>query len=233
MLGYGPVRPAAEGHQRASESRCRRLSTGRPGGRDAQCPCMGFRLHPPALALQPSDTTCSRRRQQPPTCSALLSPEARLHRTPRGPRRIPPPPSPTIPTPLHAPPAAHRGPLPADVPRLLPAGAAIWAAPTPPATLAAPGPPPGVGLPAGPRGGPGPPHRESPAPSGGGAGGAPGATGPCPQRGRRGNAGTAGSTGAGGGAPGGPSSPGAYRGATPATRDNRPPVSLPPTGPTR
>ena len=153
------------------------------------------------------------------------------------PRGVPgvyrPPPPPLDPRPLHAPPAAHRGTLPADVPRLLPAGAAIWAAPTPPATLAAPGPPPGVGLPAGPRGGPGPPHRESPAPSGGGAGGAPGATGPCPQRGRRGNAGTAGSTGAGGGAPGGPSSPGAYRGATPATGDNRPPVPLPPTGPTR
>ena len=52
-----------------------------------------------ALALQLNDTTCSRRRQQPLTCSALLSPEARLHHTPRGPRRLPPPPSPTIPTP--------------------------------------------------------------------------------------------------------------------------------------
>ena len=59
MLVYGPVRPAAKGHQRASESRCRRLSTGRPGGREAQCPCMGFRPQLPALALQPSDTTCS------------------------------------------------------------------------------------------------------------------------------------------------------------------------------
>ena len=111
--------------------------------------------------------------------------------------------------------------------------------PPPPATLAAPGcaapgpPRPGVGLPAGPRGGPRPPQRESPAPLGGGAAGAPGATGPCPQRSRRGDAGAAGSTDAGDGAPGGPSSPGAYRGATPAPWDNQPPVPLPPTGPTR
>ena len=105
MLVYGPVRPAAEGHQSASESRCRRLSTGRPGGREAQCPCMGFRPQLPALALQPSDTTCSHRRLQPLTCSALLSPGARLHRTPRGPRRIPPPPLPHY---THAPYTPHQ-----------------------------------------------------------------------------------------------------------------------------
>ena len=92
MLMYGPVRPAAEGHQRASESRCRRLTTGRPGGKAAQCPCISLRPQLPALAMQPSDTTCSQQRRQPPTCSTLLSPGARLHRTPRDPRRMPPPP---------------------------------------------------------------------------------------------------------------------------------------------
>ena len=90
----GPVRPAAEGHQRASESRCRHLSTGRPGGQEAQCPCMSFRSQLPALALQPSDTSCSRQRRLPLTCSALPSPGARLRRTPRGPRHMPPPPPP-------------------------------------------------------------------------------------------------------------------------------------------
>ena len=65
--------------------------------RSAHAWASGLQL--PALALQPSDATCSRRRQQLLTCSALLSPEARLHHTPRGPRRLPPPPSPTIPTP--------------------------------------------------------------------------------------------------------------------------------------
>ena len=150
-----------------------------------------------------------------------------------------PAPPPPYPCPLHAPPAAHKGSLLADVPRLLPAGAVIWAAPAPPATLAAlgcaaPGPMrPGVGLPAGPSCGPRQPHQEFPAPSGGGAEGAPGATGPCPLSGRRGDAGAAGSTGAGGGAPGGTSCTGAYRGGTAAPGDNQPPVLLLPTGPTR
>ena len=34
----GPLRPAADVHRRASESRCRRLTTGRPGGQGAQWP---------------------------------------------------------------------------------------------------------------------------------------------------------------------------------------------------
>ena len=65
--------------------------------RSAHAWASGLRL--PALALQPSDTACSHRRPQLLTCSALLSPEARLQRTPRGPRLLPPPPSPAIPTP--------------------------------------------------------------------------------------------------------------------------------------
>ena len=65
--------------------------------RSAHAWASGLRL--PALALQPSDTACSHRRPQLLTCSALLSPEARLQHTPRGPRLLPPPPSPAIPTP--------------------------------------------------------------------------------------------------------------------------------------
>ena len=53
--------------------------------------------------------------------------------TPRGvPGVCRPPPPPLYPRPIHTPPAAQRGPLPASVPRLLPAGAAVWASPAPP-----------------------------------------------------------------------------------------------------
>ena len=67
-----------------------------------------------------------------------------LHAAPSCPRRpactIPrgvpgfcrPPPSPLYPHPIRAPPTARGGSLPASVPRLLPAGAAVWASPAPP-----------------------------------------------------------------------------------------------------
>ena len=72
-----------------------------------------------------------------------------LHATPSYPRRpacttrgvagvCRPPRPPLYPLPIHTPPAAHAGPLPASLPRLLPAGAAVWASPAPPAALAAP-----------------------------------------------------------------------------------------------
>ena len=71
--------------------------------RSAHAWASGLRL--PALAVQPSDTACSRRRPQLLTCSALLSPEARLHHTPRGPRLLPPPPPPHY---THTPYAPHQ-----------------------------------------------------------------------------------------------------------------------------
>ena len=127
MLVYGPVRPAAEGHQHASESRCRRLSTGRPGGKEAQCPCMSFRPQLPALALQPMFTTTPATPyvQRPPIPGGPPAPH------PAGSPAYAPPP-PLCPQPLHTPLAAHTGPLPANLPRILPAGTAVWAAPAPP-----------------------------------------------------------------------------------------------------